>query len=151
MFDVRSAATIAGWAGSPAESRMWCSLAEVTPEIVESWSERPATEAYVLCDGGAVVAYGEIWVDAGENEVEVAHLIVDPVARGRGMGRRLVHGLVEQAKRHYPAVAIRVHSQNEIAIRCYRAAGFERVSPTDEAAWNAGQPVSYVWMTYRGA
>lgn len=149
MFDVRSAATVAGWAGSPEESTMWCSLATVTADDVGGWSDRSGVEAFVLCDGGAVNAYGEIWVDVEQNEVEIAHLIVDPAARGRGLGRRLVEGLVEQARRHYPVVAIRVHSQNETAIRCYRAAGFERVSAADERAWNVGQPVEYVWMIHR--
>lgn len=151
MFDVRSAAEVAGWARTPEEAAMWCSLPVVTDEIVAGWSDRAGSEAFVLRDGGKVVAYGEIWVDTDENEVEIAHLIVAPNARGRGLGRRLVEGLVHQARRHYPVVAIRVHSLNEIAIRCYTAAGFRRASPADEAAWNVGQPVEYVWMTHAGA
>ena len=149
MFDVRSAAVVAGWAGSPDESMMWCSLATVEPDTVSGWSERHGTEAFVLRDGDAVAAYGEIWIDADGNEVEIAHLIVDPARRGQGLGRRLVTGLVAQARRHYPVVAIRVHSRNDVAVRCYRAAGFERVSAADESAWNVGQPVEYVWMIHR--
>ena len=125
---------------------VWCSLPEVTDDTVVAWSELPDVEAVVLVEDGHVVGYGEIWVDPAENEVELAHLIVAPERRGRGLGRRLVGELVQQAWRHYPFVALRVHSRNEAAIRCYSAAGFERASASEEAAWNVDQPVDYVWM-----
>lgn len=148
LFDRRSAAVVAAWAGSPAESMMWCSLPDVTPDVVDGWSRRPDVEAFVLCEDRHVVAYGEIWVDVDEREVELAHLIVDPERRGEGLGGQLIAELVGQARRHYPLIALRVHSSNETAIRCYLRAGFERASQADTAAWNAGQPVDYVWMTY---
>jgi ribosomal protein S18 acetylase RimI-like enzyme len=138
LFDRRSAAVVAGWAGTSAESMMWCSLSDVTPDVVDGWSRRPDVEAFVLCEDRHVIAY-----------VELAHLIVDPERRGEGLGGELIAGLVAQARRHYPLVALRVHSSNEIAIRCYLRAGFERASQADTAVWNIGQPVDYVWMTSR--
>ena len=48
-------------------------------------------------------------------------------------------------------VTLRVHSRNDVAIRCYHAAGFERVSAAEEIEWNKGQPVVYVWMAHRRA
>ena len=146
LFDRRSAAVIAGWAGTPDESMLWCSLPEVSPDTVDGWSRRPEVEAFVLCEDRHVVAYGEIWVDLDEREVELAHLIVDPERRGEGMGGQLIAELVGQACRHYPLIALRVHSRNDAAIRCYARAGFERASDADSAAWNVGQPVDYVWM-----
>ncbi len=149
MFDRRSAAVVAGWAGNRDESMLWCSLPEVTADVVVEWSRRDDVEAFVLHEDGQPVGYGEIWVDPDEREVELAHLIVDPGRRGRGLGGRLIDELVGQARRHYPLIALRVHSRNEAAIRCYGRAGFERASSADEAAWNAGQPVDYVWMIRR--
>ena len=150
LFDSRDARTVAGWSGDAAASMLWCSLPSVSAETVETWSSVPSAEAFVLRDDRRVVGYGEVWVDAEQQEVELAHLIVDPEVRGRGLGTRLVVGLVEQAKRHYPMIALRVHSRNDVAIRCYGAAGFERVSAAEETEWNVGQPVAYVWMTHRG-
>lgn len=150
MFDARAAPVIAGWSTDPEATMLWCSLPSVTGDVVAGWSDASHVEAYVLCDDGAVVAYGELWVDTDENEVELAHVIVDPSRRGRGLGRRLVSGLVEQARRHYPVLAMRVHSQNEVAIRAYEGAGFTRASAAEEHAWNAGQPHEYVWMTWHG-
>ena len=149
LFDSRAAETIAGWAGDAAASMLWCSLPAVSRETVETWASSPSVEAFVLREADRVVAYGEVWVDADEQEVELAHLIVDPSQRGSGLGTQLVVGLVEQARRHYPMVALRVHSRNDVAIRCYAAAGFERVSAAEEAEWNVAQPVDYVWMTHR--
>lgn len=148
LFDHRSADVVAGWAGSPDESMLWCSLTDVDGDVVAGWSERPDVEAFVLCEAEHVVAYGEIWIDADEQEVELAHVIVDPRRRGEGLGGRLVADLVEQARRHYPIVALRVHSLNDTALRCYARAGFERASAADTAAWNAAQTVDFVWMTH---
>ena len=151
LFDSRWADTVAGWSGDAEASMLWCSLPLVTRETVEAWADSPSVEAFVLCETGRVVAYGEVWVDADEQEVELAHLIVDPSQRGAGFGTQLVVGLVEQARRHYPMVTLRVHSLNDVAIRCYATAGFERVSAAEETEWNKGQPVDYVWMTHRRA
>jgi ribosomal protein S18 acetylase RimI-like enzyme len=148
MFDLRSAPVVAGWAGTPDESMLWCSLPDVTADIVEGWARRPDVEAFVLRQHELVVAYGEIWIDVDEREVELAHLIVDPDRRGEGLGGRLVAELVDQARRHYPLIAMRVHSNNAAAIRCYTRSGFELASAADTAAWNAGQPVDYVWLTH---
>lgn len=148
MFEDRLAVTIAGWAGTPEESMVWCSLSTVSADTVVEWSASSSVEAFVLVEEGDVVAYGEIWIDVDENEVELAHLIVAPERRDHGLGRRLVSSLVEQAKRHYPVVAMRVHSHNAAAIRCYAASGFARASDMEEKAWNEGQPVAYVWMTH---
>ncbi len=151
LFDSRWADTVAGWAGDAEASMLWCSLPSVSTETVETWADSPSVEAFVLCEADRVVAYGEVWVDADEQEVELAHLIVDPSQRGAGFGTQLVVGLVEQARRHYPMVTLRVHSLNDVAIRCYHAAGFERVSALEETEWNKCQPVDHVWMTHRRA
>jgi hypothetical protein len=34
-----------------------------------------------------------------------------------------------------------------IALRCYAAAGFEPAGPDQAAAWNACQPIDYVWFS----
>jgi ribosomal protein S18 acetylase RimI-like enzyme len=74
-------------------------------------------------------------------------LIVAPARRGQGLGGRLVRLLVELARAAYPTIALRVAPDNVVAQRCYLRAGFVRASAEDEAEWNQGQPVEYVWMT----
>lgn len=41
---------------------------------------------------------------------------------------------------------MRVHAENHVALRCYAATGFRRVTPEDEATFNEGQPQAYVWL-----
>ena len=110
LFDSRWADTVAGWAGDTEATMLWCSLPSVTSETVEAWADSRSAEAYVLREAERIVAYGEVWVDTVEQEVELSHLIVDPSQRGSGFGTQLVVCLVEQARRHYPMVALRVHS-----------------------------------------
>jgi ribosomal protein S18 acetylase RimI-like enzyme len=102
--------------------------------------------AFGLYRDERLVAYGELWVDDAEAEVELARLIVDPGERGQGLGRHLVAGLGDLARSRYPRVFLRVHPDNIAAQRCYAGAGFEPVEPHQAAAWNASQPVDYVWL-----
>lgn len=148
-FDESDAATVAGWAGDPASAIRWCSRPLVTAEVVAGWSDAADVHAFVLRDGSQLLGYGELWIDDDEAEVELAHLIVEPSNRGRGVGRFLAELLAARAHDFHPAAVLRVHPDNDVAIRTYHQAGFRRDSASDEAAWNVGQPVAYVWMTHR--
>ena len=103
-------------------------------------------QPFALCRDEQLVAYGELWVDDDEAEVEIARLIVDPAerARGRACIWRAAWAL---ARSRYPRVFLRVHPDNIAARRCYAAAGFQPVDPCQAAEWNASQPVSYVWLS----
>ena len=151
-FSAGAAETVAGWGRGADEVRLWCGLDAVSAATVAAWSTPPDVTAFLLLlggDGGEPVAYGELWVDDEEREVELAHLIVAPDRRGRGLGRRLVAALAVEARRHHPDVVVRVHPDNAAAQACYRGAGFVRVAAAAEAEWNRDQPVDYVWMALR--
>lgn len=148
-FTPPMAGRVASWPTDAAERRAWCSADAVSAADVAGWSAASDVEALVLTDGDQPVAYGEIWIDEEEGEVELAHLIVAPGRRCRGIGRRLVDELTTRGVHHHATVAMRVRPENLAAQRCYTAAGFSRASPTDEDAWNDGQPVAYVWMSLR--
>lgn len=54
-------------------------------------------------------------------------LAVDPSARGKGVGRALVHGVIERTRAHGKRTLIlRTTTRMQIAQRMYRAMGFER-------------------------
>lgn len=100
-----------------------------------------------MTSAGAAVGYGEVWEDDEENEAEIARLIVDPAVRGRGIGRALVSELLAAARgRGWDDVWLRVVPENEPALRAYAAAGFTPASAEEQAAFNVGQPVAYVWL-----
>lgn len=130
--------TIAGWHPIPPDQVLaWWADAEVevVPRVMVG-SERQ------------LVAYGELWLDPAEDEVELARLIVAPELRGRGLGRQLTRILAAKAAATGLATTfLRVEPDNEKAIRCYLASGFVRLGPEESAVWNEGQRREWVWMT----
>lgn len=148
-FPAELAGVVASWARTDEEALMWCSAAAapVPAGQVSAWAREDGVEQFGLYQGQRLVAYGELWVDDQEAEVELARLIVDPGVRGQGLGRHLAAGLARLARLRHPRVLMRVHPGNTAALRCYAAAGFEPVGPDQAAAWNTGQPVRYVWLS----
>jgi ribosomal protein S18 acetylase RimI-like enzyme len=147
-FPADSADVVSGWARTNEEVIMWCGrpAAPVPAGQINAWAHEDGMLAFGLYRDERLVAYGELWVDDAEAEVELARLIVDPGERGQGLGRHLVAGLGDLARSRYPRVFLRVHPDNIAAQRCYAGAGFEPVEPHQAAAWNASQPVDYVWL-----
>lgn len=143
------AATVASWATSPVEAAMWTGPSgdPLTAEVVRARGAQDDVRPHGLYDGDLLVAYGELWVDDEEEEVELARLVVDPARRHRGIGRVLVTALTVRARDHHPDVFLRVRPDNAAARRCYVAAGYLRVDAAREAEWNAAQPVPYVWFS----
>lgn len=148
-FRADSASVVSSWATTDEEVIMWCGrLARpVPPEQINAWAREEGVQPFGLYRSGRLVAYGELWVDDGEAEVELARLIVDPSERGQGLGRHLTAGLADLARSRYPRVFLRVHPDNIAAQRCYAAAGFQPVEPDQAAAWNACQPIQYIWLS----
>jgi ribosomal protein S18 acetylase RimI-like enzyme len=149
-FVADHAALVASWAVTDDEVMAWCSRpnAPVPPEVVAGWAAQPDVRAHLLVDDADAtpVAYGELWIDDDEREVELARIIVSPHHRGRGLGRFLTAALADLARSHHPDVFLRVRPGNDRAVACYRAAGFARLDPDTERTWNQGQPMSYLWM-----
>ncbi|MFE7077168.1 GNAT family N-acetyltransferase [Streptomyces sp. NPDC057620] len=150
-FDPHHASLVASWPATPTEALMWCGAREfpVTQRTVSAWQREPDVTAYALVEDERPIAYGELWSDMEEDEVELARIIVAPGVRGRGLGRMLVRGLLAEAlQTGLSEVCMRVHPRNTPALRCYRGAGFEPVDAESAASWNTGQPVEYVWLRH---
>jgi ribosomal protein S18 acetylase RimI-like enzyme len=148
-FPADSADVVSGWARTREEVIMWCGhpTAPVPAEQINAWAREDGVQPVGLYRDGRLVAYGELWIDDDEAEVELARLIVDPGERGQGLGQHLVTALAAAARSSHPRVFLRVHPGNVAARRCYAAAGFEPVDPQQAALWNAPQPIDYVWLS----
>lgn len=74
-------------------------------------------------EGGELIGYAVLWFAAGE--AELGDLAVHPDARGRGLGRWLLHGALAEAARQGAAeVYLEVRESNAAARRLYERAGF---------------------------
>jgi ribosomal protein S18 acetylase RimI-like enzyme len=148
-FDESQAAIVLGWIRSREEAARWASAGhrDLEPALLREWHADPEVRPFVCLEDGLPVAYGEVWDDAEADEAELARIVVAPERRGAGIGRAFVGLLVEQARAAgFDKVWLRVVPDNAPAIACYRGAGFVRASAEEEAAFNEGQPVAYVWM-----
>ena len=151
-FDARCAEEVASWPLSEDEARVWGGQGTPWPvhaSVVRSWHEEPDVQPWLLPEAMAPMAYGEIWIDPEESEVELGRLIVRPDARGRGVGRLLVTSLLRQAAgTALPTAFVRVAPDSAAALACYRHAGFVRVWDEERLRFNAGQPLAYEWLRH---
>jgi len=143
---------VSRWPTSMEEVRLWAGSDPGWPvdvSVFGRWHVDPDVQPYIMRDGEVPVAYGEVWIDEPEQEVELARIIVSQGYRGRGVGRRLARQLLEQATLSgLPEAFVRVVPENGTALACYRGAGFSPVSEPGREEFNRGQPVDYVWMHY---
>ncbi|EUJ30308.1 GCN5-related N-acetyltransferase [Listeria floridensis FSL S10-1187] len=110
----------------------------VEKDRIASWIESEDQEAFIVMNGEKAAAYGEIWIDDAEEDLEFAHLMTAPEFRGQGFGKQVLKGLLDEAKRYsYPFIYIRVLPENHSAIKLYQSFGFEEIEPFDEI---------YTWM-----
>jgi ribosomal-protein-alanine N-acetyltransferase len=90
-------------------------------ELARSWST-----VHVAEREGAVVAYLTAWQVA--DEVEVIQVATHPDVRRGGLGRALMHRVIEHARARGDArVLLEVRPGNTPAVTLYRALGFAEV------------------------
>lgn len=151
-FRPHDTASLITWPQSLAEAQWWAGPQTpwpLAPTVIQRWHTDPDARPYVLHNGALLLGYGELWVDAEEQEVELARVIVAPAQRGTGLGVALVRQLLAEAGRTaYARTFVRVVPENRVAIACYLRAGFTPVSQVDQLAFNRGQPIAYLWMSH---
>jgi ribosomal protein S18 acetylase RimI-like enzyme len=151
-FEGVHTALVAGWATSAAEVGLLAGRAEYPfpVELLDSWRKvDDDIQPYLYFDGERPIGYAELWLDADEDEVELARIILAPDVRGKGLGPVFVRALLGPAlDSGYSDVFLRVRPDNVPAIRTYERVGFLRVADELAAEWNKAQPIAYTWMQY---
>ena len=151
-FQSGHASAILDWPRDALEMSAWAGVDApfpATADLFDRWHADPDVQPLLLFDGRDLVGYAEIWMDRVDREIELGRVIVAPPRRVRGVGRQFVRLLLDRAATFgFEDVFARVVPENRAAIRCYEAAGFDRVPAGDEQRYNRGQPRSYVWMRY---
>jgi RimJ/RimL family protein N-acetyltransferase len=99
----------------------------LTPAHLSGW-QAPGHTPYVLSQPASrdPIGYGELnRFERGQRQYWLGHVIIAPLARGRGYGVALTRLLLEEAfeRRGARRVSLIVFPQNHAALACYRAAG----------------------------
>ena len=110
--------------------RVWGGPNFRTPFTAETFVEDchwPEMASFCLREPGdkTMVAFGQLYDRNGR--INLARLIARPGRRGQGIGKRLVGLMMVAGKRLLPLdeYSLFVYRDNEPAIRCYRAMGFQ--------------------------
>lgn len=123
--------TIASWIPDAAAARRWAGPLICFPFLAEDLPAALAipgceTTSYCLIDDKQTpLGFGQHWVFQAE-AVHLGRIIVDPHARGRGLGRRLCQQLIEAALNasRAKAITLRVYRTNAAAVALYESLGF---------------------------
>lgn len=95
-------------------------------------------QCWVVRDGPGVVGYAVLSAAAGE--AHLLNICVAPEYQGRGIGRRLLEAMMEQARRYKAdTVFLEVRPSNSPALTLYRTAGFAQVGYRKEYYPDEGQ------------
>lgn len=97
------------------------------PGIVRSWLEDPRTRRAVAVEDGVVLGYVAVLPLVGwSSHVGSLRVVVDPAARGKGVGRALSrHGLMTGLELGLAKLVVEVVVDSVPAIGMFEALGFE--------------------------
>lgn len=117
------------WLENPGDCRMAIGHTPLAGRDFLEWLEAKDQQCWILDGPEGPVGYGEMWVDADARDLELAHLVISPAHRNRGLGRVLTQLLFDRGKPYgFPSVFMRIYPGNEPALKCYATAGFTRVA-----------------------
>ena len=120
-------AIVASWIRSPRDCEFWAGPDFPFPASLETFVEKlrvQSTTSVCLVEE-AVVAFGQL-ADKGDGRAHLGKIIVAPMARRKGYGQQLVRELLRvAADRGFRIVGLNAQIENEVAIRMYKALGFE--------------------------
>ncbi len=117
--------------------------APLTDRDFPEWLAADDQRCWILGGPERALGYGEILLGADSRDVAVAHLVVSPEHRNRGVGRLLTQLLFARGKPfEFPSVFMRIYPDNPPALKCYVAGVF---TPVLELPPDRGS--EWVWLS----
>ncbi|MFT5450080.1 MAG: GNAT superfamily N-acetyltransferase [Gammaproteobacteria bacterium] len=101
--------------------------AGIIAQFIENFDEE--TERCWIAERNGQRMGSALVANAGDNTAQLRLVLVDPRARGHGLGRRLVRECVRHANgKHYRRITLWSHENLHAARRIYASEGFALVS-----------------------
>ena len=114
--------------GIPPESIAFY-YADRTAEALEQRFSRPEAVMFVLREAGTIVGCGGL-VEDGAGRADLQHVFLDAGQRGKGLGRTLVTGLIDEARsRGVQELRLETAGFLTAAIALYRGLVFRDCAP----------------------
>ncbi len=102
---------------------------------------------YVVEAGGRVVGYAGLWLIM--NEAHITNIAIHPKYRGRGMGKKLVGGLIEEASKiDVYRITLEVRPSNAVALALYKKFGFVPCGIRPEYYRDNNEDAIIMWMDF---
>ncbi|MGD6957218.1 GNAT family N-acetyltransferase [Rossellomorea aquimaris] len=136
---------IKGWLNEPKDCKYVTGRQVYSSDMFNSWYEAHDQFGYIFEEGSKCIAYGEIWIDEEEKDIELAHIVVHPSLRNKGLGKRFIKELLEECKIYpFEWVYMRIEPGNVQAIQCYKGVGFKE-DPDLRSSFDS----RWIWLKIR--
>ena len=110
----------------PEGDRMFFKENVEDPDVVAAWTQ-PGAERALAVEGGEVIGYvAVVPLQGWSSHVGEVRVIVDPAARGRGVGRALArHAVLTALELGLTKMIVEVIADQEATVAMFRSLGFD--------------------------
>jgi DNA-binding MarR family transcriptional regulator/N-acetylglutamate synthase-like GNAT family acetyltransferase len=126
------------------DERFEALVAGIVAEFIENYN--PARERCWMAESNGEIVGSVFLVEKSKKVAKLRMLLVEPSARGMGIGRRLVAECIRFARKAgYKTVMLWTQSELTAARKIYQQAGFEVVAEEAHSSWGRKNLVAETW------
>ena len=98
----------------------------------------------IVLNGNQAIAYGGMWLIL--DEAHITNIAVHPDYRGRGIGKKLMQGLIDLMKEEgIGQMSLEVRKSNAVAIHLYESFGFQEEGVRKEFYFDNHEDALIMW------
>ncbi|MGB6385402.1 MAG: helix-turn-helix domain-containing GNAT family N-acetyltransferase [Terriglobales bacterium] len=126
------------------DERFEALVAGIVAEFIENYN--PARERCWMAESNGEIVGSVFLVEKSKKVAKLRMLLVEPSARGMGIGKRLVAECIRFARKaSYKTIMLWTQSELTAARKIYQQAGFELVAEEPHSSWGRKNLVAETW------